>query len=168
MHLRSVLRGHGRSALCALVAGLVATSAFVVSTAPVRADSYHLQIGSEQIAGPDRPDDAGSWLAAMKQWRTDEHARIGYDDANYERPELAWAQHNPIQPQVMVEDRKLYDPKAHRYTVDKYLADVDKRYGGVDSVLIWPTYPNIGVDNRNTEDMLRDMPGGLSGVRRMV
>ena len=121
-----------------------------------------------QTGGPATAADWASWLAAMRQWRTDERAAMGYNPVNYARPELAWAQRNPIQPQVMVEDRYLYDPAEQRYTVDRYLADVRARYGGIDSVLIWPTYPNIGVDNRNTREMLLDMPGGLTGVRQMV
>ena len=51
----------------------------------------------------------------------------------------------------------------HRYTVDRYLADVDQRYGGIDSVLVWPTYPNIGVDDRNQYDLLHDLPGWYRG-----
>jgi len=38
----------------------------------------------------------------------------------------------------------------------------------LDAVLIWPTYPNIGIDNRNEFDMVNDMPGGIKGVRQMV
>jgi formylglycine-generating enzyme required for sulfatase activity len=52
--------------------------------------------------------------------------------------------------------------------VDRYLDDLEKRYGGIDAVLIWPTYPNMGIDNRNQHDMIRSMPGGLAGVRQMV
>ncbi len=68
----------------------------------------------------------------------------------------------------MVEDRYFYDPVAARYTVDRYLDDVTKRYGGIDAVLLWPVYPNIGIDDRNQHDMHRDLPGGVSGVRQMV
>lgn len=28
-----------------------------------------------------------------------------------------------------------------RYTVGKYLDDVDRRYGGIDSLLLWHSYP---------------------------
>ena len=69
---------------------------------------------------------------------------------------------------MMVEDRYFYDPAAGRYTVEKYLDDLQKRYGGIDSVLIWPVYPNIGIDNRNQYDMVRAMPGGIAGVKKMV
>ena len=55
-----------------------------------------------------------------------------------------------------------------KYTVDRYLDDLEKRYGGIDAVLIWPTYPNMGIDNRNQHDMIRSMPGGVTGVRQMI
>jgi len=52
--------------------------------------------------------------------------------------------------------------------VDRYLDDVQQRYGGIDAVLIWPTYPNMGIDNRYQHDMIRCMPGGVAGVKQMV
>ena len=69
---------------------------------------------------------------------------------------------------MMVEDRFFFDPVAGKYTVDRYLDDLETRYGGIDAVLVWPVYPNIGIDNRNQHDMLRDLPGGLDGVKQMV
>ena len=83
-------------------------------------------------------------------------------------PALHWTESSFIQPQMMVEDRYLYDPIAGKYTVGRYLDDLEKRYGGIDAVLVWPTYPNLGVDNRNQLDMVRAMPGGIEGVRQMV
>ena len=108
------------------------------------------------------------WLGDIQRWRDERRIRIGLDAKRYEDPKLAWTQRSFVQPQVMIEDRYLYDPATGRYTVDRLLADFDKRYGGVDAVLIWPTYPNIGIDNRNQIDMLLSMPGGLEGVKGMV
>ena len=81
---------------------------------------------------------------------------------------LKWTQSSFMQPQMMVHDRYFYDPVAAQYTVDRYLDDLDKRYGGIDAVLIWSTYPNMGIDDRNQLDMVRSMPGGVEGVRKMV
>ena len=52
--------------------------------------------------------------------------------------------------------------------MDKWLGDLNRRYGGIDKALIWPTYTNIGIDDRNTFDLIRSMPGGAAGVRVVV
>src|SRR5438105_11871989 len=103
---------------------------------------------NEEIPGPPDPSLFSSWLADIQHWRRERLIRIGYDGREYARPELKWAQSSFIQPQMMIEDRYFYDPVAGKYTVDRYLDDLEKRYGGVDSVLIWHTYPNIGLDDR--------------------
>lgn len=108
------------------------------------------------------------WLEDVKHWRAERRIRIGYDGSRYDIPELKWTQSSFMQPQMMVQDRYFYDPVAGKYTVDRYLDDLQKRYGGIDAVLIWPTYPNMGIDNRNQHDMIRSMPGGVAGVRQMV
>jgi len=109
-----------------------------------------------------------SWLGDIRHWRDERRIRIGYDGSRYERPDLQWAQSSFIQPQMMVQDRYFYDPVAGKYTVDRYVDDLEKRYGGIDSVLIWPTYPNMGIDNRNQHDLIRSMPGGVAGVKQMI
>jgi formylglycine-generating enzyme required for sulfatase activity len=117
---------------------------------------------------PCTESDHESWLADIRHWRDERRIRTGYDGSRYERPELQWAQSSFIQPQMMVQDRYFFDPVAGKYTVDRYLDDLEKRYGGIDSVLIWPTYPNLGIDNRNQHDLIRSMPGGIAGVRQMI
>ena len=46
------------------------------------------------------------------------------------------------------------------YTVDRYLDDAAARYGGLDAALVWPSYPNLGVNGRNQFDIFRALPGG--------
>ena len=89
------------------------------------------------------------WLRDITHWRAERLIRVGYDDFLYREPALLWTQSSFVQPQMMIHDRKFYDPSTRAYTVDRYLDDVNKRYGGIDSVLIWHTYSNIGIDSRN-------------------
>jgi len=112
--------------------------------------------------------DHDAWLADIRHWRDERRIRTGYDGSRYDLPALRWTQSSFMQPQMMAHDRYFYDPVAGKYTVDRYLDDLEKRYGGIDSVLIWPTYPNMGIDNRNQHDMIRSMPGGVAGVRAMI
>jgi formylglycine-generating enzyme required for sulfatase activity len=109
-----------------------------------------------------------AWLADIKHWRDERRIRIGYDGSRYDLPALKWTQSSFMQPQMMVQDRFFYDPVSGKYTVDRYVDDLEKRYGGIDAVLVWPTYPNMGIDNRNQHDMIRSMPGGIDGVRQMI
>jgi len=108
------------------------------------------------------------WLTDVTHWRAERRVRAGYDASRYEIPALKWTQSSFIQPQMMVHDRYFFDPVANKYTVDRYLDDLDKRYGGINAVLIWATYPNMGIDDRNQHDMVRSMPGGIEGLKQMV
>jgi len=163
---------------------ICATAAFAQDTKYVPGGAAAWEPGWQQIPGPKclemrgaweggsssrcTPQDHEQWLADVTHWRNERRIRIGFDGSRYELPALRWTQSSFIQPQMMVEDRFFYDPVAHRYTVDRYVDDTVKRYGGIDAVLIWPTYPNMGIDNRNQHDLIRSMPGGIPGVRQMV
>jgi gamma-glutamyl hercynylcysteine S-oxide synthase len=138
---------------------------------------------AEQIPGPtchSVPDEdtgrasrctqaeVNQWLSDIKHWRSEHRLRMGYDGSQYARKELQWAQSSFVQPQMMVHDRFFHDRLKREYTVTRYLDDLNKRYGGIDSVLLWPTYPNLGIDSRNQYDLFRDLPEGVSGVKRVV
>jgi iron(II)-dependent oxidoreductase len=129
---------------------------------------FTLRAAWEGAYVPCTPTTHQEWLSDITHWRAERLIRVGYDPTRYSMPELKWAQSSFIQPQMMVHDRYFYDPVAGKYTVDRYLDDLTKRYGGIDAVLIWPTYPNMGIDDRNQQDMVRAMPGGVEGVRKMV
>ncbi|KAI8977334.1 C-type lectin protein [Mycotypha africana] len=49
-----------------------------------------------------------------------------------------------------------------------FFIDAEERYGSIDSVVVWPTFPNLGCDSRNSEDYYRCLPGGTQGIRTLV
>ena len=125
-----------------------ATALLAIVTLTVSAaaqDSHYRPVG-EQLPVPDcltlstayadalnggyTPCAAGvheSWLKDMSHWRTERKIRIGYDGSRYDLPALQWTQSSFMQPQMMVQDRYLYDPVSGKYTVDRYLDDLEKR-----------------------------------------
>ena len=124
--------------------------------------------GGVLLTGPDDPAGQPAWLAGLKLWRADRRTRMRYDGREYERPELLWTRRVFSQNQMLVWDRTFYDPDQRRYTVDRYLAGVESRLGPLDAVLVWHVYPNLGADERNSFDLLRDLPGGLPALKDVV
>lgn len=148
---------------------LIAPSLMLIMlSCPMSAQDTAYPPQDAQIPGPKTPDNFHSWLADIQHWRSEQLVRMGYDDINYTRPELKWTQRNFVCVQMMVEEEDFYDRKTGTYQVNRYLDKLKDEFGGVDSVLIWDTYPNLGVDNRNQFDRLRDLPGGIAGVKQMV
>ena len=129
-----------------------------------------LQVQHETISGPSRPLNLTSWLdwfTALVEYRNTTLTAINYSSAVYDSPASAYVRRLFIQPQAMIHDRYLYS-LADGYTVDRYLDDLSTRYGGIEAVLLWHSYPNIGVDARSQFDMLRSLPGYPKQVQAMV
>ena len=141
----------------------------IASSVLVHAQDIRLQgAWGELIAPPMDAQQRNAWLDTITRWRTLQKQKINYTDTGYKRPELSWTKKTFMYVQMMAHDRYFYDPVSRKYTVDRYLRDLTKRYGGIDAVLIWPTYPNIGADNRNQFDLVAAMPGGKEGIRQMI
>jgi gamma-glutamyl hercynylcysteine S-oxide synthase len=132
-------------------------------------ECLNLHFAWENVLQPTCPPGTHErWLQDLEHWRFERRIRTSYSPLRYQISPLKWTQSAFIQPQMMVEDRYFYDPAAGKYTFDRYLDDVDKRYGGIDAVLVWGTYPNLGVDDRNQLEMVESLPGGIAGVRQAV
>ncbi|MEQ1515299.1 MAG: formylglycine-generating enzyme family protein [Usitatibacteraceae bacterium] len=116
----------------------------------------------------DPPSLSESWREMFRVWKREHLIRLGYNDLQYQREDLKWSQRNFVHVQMMVEERYFYDPIKGQYTVDRYLDDLTSRFGGVDSVLIWYVYPNIGIDDRNKTELAFDLPGGIDGLKQAV
>ena len=118
--------------------------------------------------GPASPDARASWLSGLKAWREERKKAIGYRDDLYRQGGLDWARRIFTQAQLLGWDRSLYDPVRGEYTPDRALAGLTARFGPIDSVLIWPAYPNLGLDGRDQFDLVRDLPGGVPALRKLV
>ena len=106
------------------------------------------------------------WLVGHRQWQSS--ARRLFDFSPFESHGVEWARTSFVQPQAMLHDRYLYDREAKRWTVDKYMKDVEDRFGGIDSILLWQFYPNAGIDARNNYEFIDSLPGGMDAVRDLV
>jgi gamma-glutamyl hercynylcysteine S-oxide synthase len=84
-----------------------------------------------------------------------------FDNSLYEREDLNWIRKSYAMHLLMAWDNNFFDPVSKKFT----LLDFQKRnkswFGGDDVIGIWPTWPTLGLDQRNQWDMYRDLPGGL-------
>ena len=109
-----------------------------------------------------------AWLAALRGWRAECAAWLRLNETLFESAALAWTASAYVTVQMHPFDLAFYSQAEGRYTVRKWLDGLSERYGGIDSALLWPTYPHLGVDDRNQYDMVRLMPGGVAGLRQVV
>jgi hypothetical protein len=125
-----------------------------------------LGFGGEQLNGPGSMN-YSDYLGALRDYRTNCLATISFNGSIFEVPELKWTQTSYMQPQMHPYDKSFYDPNSG-YTVDAYVQDLKDRYGGIDSVLVWPTYTNIGADDRSQFELIEAMPGGIQQITKVV
>ena len=92
-------------------------------------------------AGPASQAEQPGWLANLQQLKAEWRTKVNYSGGVFSNSQLQWTQTAYIQPQMHPYDRYFYDP-TQGYTVDRFLDDLEKRYGGVDAILMWSTYTN--------------------------
>ncbi|TDH71555.1 hypothetical protein CCR75_002193 [Bremia lactucae] len=128
--------------------------------------------GYQVINGPDSPDALDTWRREWGQWKKMELITNRYDPNDactvYNLPQTQWTQRNFVQVFLMMTDRAIFNRDTQQYTVDKYVDTMMERVGPIDSVVLWSGYPNLGIDNRNQWDHIRDLPGGLEGVKGVI
>ena len=146
-----------------MVGRLYSLIALVVFT-PLLAHGF---CASCQFDGPATPADQPKWLANLISDRNKTLAALRFAGGVFDDSALKWTQSSYIQAQMHPYDLFFYDPLIG-YTPERFLADLKERYGGVDAILMWPTYPDIGIDDRNQFDFFRSMPGGLEGVKNVT
>ncbi|MEK6782128.1 MAG: SUMF1/EgtB/PvdO family nonheme iron enzyme [Bacteroidota bacterium] len=91
-----------------------------------------------------------------------------FDAAMYQRNDLKWIRKAYVMHLIMAWDKEFYDDGTGTFNLTSFVARGKKLYGGDDVVCIWPTWPTLGVDQRNQFDMYRDLPGGLKAIRLLA
>ena len=115
-------------------------------------------------------DHAGDWRDGLRMMFRDRwlYDLDTFDNALFERSDLAWIRKSYLLMLQFAWDQDYYDAITGQYHFDTFLTHWDRTLGGIDAYMIWPTWPRLGLDQRNQWDMYRDLPGGLDEIRRQV
>lgn len=88
-----------------------------------------------------------------------------FDNSLYERKDLAWIKESYLMILQMAWDREFYDRMTGKYTFPEVIRKGTNLFGYFDVFCIWPTWPRLGLDQRNQWDLYRDLPGGTAQLR---
>ena len=89
-----------------------------------------------------------------------------FDNSMYERNDLKWIRKTYISHLIQNWDNFYYDYTDGKFHMEEFVQRGQKLYGGDDFIGIWPTWPTLGLDQRNQWDMYRDLPGGMAQIRK--
>lgn len=84
-----------------------------------------------------------------------------FDNSLYERKDLQWIRKSYAMHLIMAWDNNFYNTEKQQFNVFQFERRNKVLFGGNDVIGIWPTWPMLGLDQRNQWDMYRDLPGGL-------
>lgn len=88
-----------------------------------------------------------------------------FDNTMFERADLSWIKESYLIILQMAWDREFYDRLTGKYTYLDVLKKETELFGNVDVFGIWPTWPRLGLDQRNQWDLYRDLPGGTGQLK---
>ncbi len=88
-----------------------------------------------------------------------------FDNALFERADLEWIRHTYVAHLLMAWNNNVYESSDQKYHLEDFVRKGKKLYGGDDFLGIWPTWPTLGVDQRNQWDLFRDLPGGTGRLK---
>ena len=91
-----------------------------------------------------------------------------FDDTLFRRADLRWARHAYLMALQFAWDEQYYDRFGGGSGFERFVGGRASLLGRLDVFTIWPTWPRLGVDDRNQFDLYRDLPGGLPGLRRQA
>jgi formylglycine-generating enzyme required for sulfatase activity len=109
----------------------------------------------------------GEWQSGLKLMFRDRYLYDldSFDNTLFERQDLRWIKESYLIVLQMAWDREFFDRSTGRYTYSEELRKWNEQFGYIDVFGIWPTWPRLGLDQRNQWDMYRTLPGGTAQLR---
>lgn len=89
-----------------------------------------------------------------------------FDNSLFERKDLQWMRNSYVVLLQMAWDKEYYNAITGEYGYYNTILEYSKYFDHLDAYMIWPTWPRLGLDRRNQFDMYRDLPGGLTELKR--
>ena len=83
-------------------------------------------------------------------------------------PDVFWNNQNFVMGFVFAWDHTFWDHRRTEYLVERYCETMEREFGGIQSVILWTSYPNLGIDQRNQFDFMRAMPWGMEGLKTVA
>jgi gamma-glutamyl hercynylcysteine S-oxide synthase len=113
---------------------------------------------------------SGEWQVGLRKIFRDRFLfdTDNFDNSLFARHDLDWIKESYIIILQMAWDREFFDRLTGRYTYAEVLKKGIALFGNLDVFGIWPTWPRLGLDQRNQWDLYRDLPGGTQQLRNIA
>lgn len=111
----------------------------------------------------------GTWQDGMRLMFAERYLYdlYSFDDNLYRRDDLKWIRSSYLMILQMAWDREFYDRFVSESGFSDFMDEYNRLFGHVDVYGIWPTWPRLGLDERNQWDLYRNLPGGTEGLKRI-
>ena len=91
-----------------------------------------------------------------------------FDSTLLQRDDLKWVRHAYVSHLIQNWDNYYYDYTTGKFGLEDFVKKGKKLYGGDDFIGIWPTWPTLGLDQRNQWDLFRDLPGSMEQIKKLA
>lgn len=111
-----------------------------------------------------------TWQESLRRFCQDDYLfeLPVFTDSLYHRSDLAWIRKAYLIVLQFAWDRAFIDPVSGNYRLTAFLKESGSLIGHYDVFGVWPTWPRLGLDERNQWDMYRSLPGGLEALRQLA
>jgi formylglycine-generating enzyme required for sulfatase activity len=112
----------------------------------------------------------GDWQYGLRKIFRDRYLfdLENFNNSLFTRNDLAWIRDSYLIILQMAWDREFFDRLTGKYTYADELKKGIELFGNIDVFGIWPTWPRLGLDQRNQWDLYRDLPGGTVQLRTLA